>query len=152
MKEFKDENRLYRVDLIESERGFGKKLFDAEWFIEEANALKYIKEYNSKNNLETVPSYYTFAELYGLVEVEMNLEDACDYVSNKIIVLYKEFKPSGKWTYDKELEVHLENPNDWDDIINIIKEKHRENIKDGYSYLIMESKCGKYGYPHLIKG
>ena len=148
-------NRLYRVDLIESERGYGKKLFDTIWFIEESNALKYIKEYNSKNNLRTVPSYYTFAEFYGLAEVEMNLEDALDYTSNIITVLYKEFKPSGKWTYDKELDInldHLENPNDWDRVIDIIKDKHQENLKDGYSYMIMESKCGKYGYPHLIKG
>ena len=77
------ENKLYRVDLIESERGVGKNKYGTILFIEEINALKYIKEYNSKNNLETVPSYYTFAELYGLVEVEMNLENAFDYTSNK---------------------------------------------------------------------
>ena len=147
-------NSLYRVDLIESESGFCKNMYGTIWFIEESNAINYIKEYNSKNKLETVPSYYTFAELYGMVEVEMNLEDACDYVSNKIVVLYKEFKPSGKWTYNKELEVNLDmlNPNDWERVIDIIKDKRQENIKDGYSYLIMESKCGKYWYPHLIKG
>ena len=69
----------------------------------------------------------------------------------KITVLYKEFKPSGKWTYDKELDIDLENPNEWYSIVNIIKNKHIDYINDGYSYVVMESKCGNYGFPHLIK-
>lgn len=71
----------------------------------------------------------------------------------KIIVLYKEFKPSGKWTCDKELEVEIEDENNvnWYDICDKIKDKHIENINNGYSYVAMESKCGNYGYPQLIK-
>ena len=70
----------------------------------------------------------------------------------KIIVLYKEFKPSGKWTYDKELEIEVEIPLNWYDIVDIIKNKYIDSILKGYSYLLVESKCGEYGFPHLIKG
>ena len=70
----------------------------------------------------------------------------------KIIVLYKEFKPSGKWTYNKELQIELEDSLNWYDVVDIIKNKHIDNIKKGYSYLLVESKCGEYGFPHLIKG
>lgn len=68
----------------------------------------------------------------------------------KITVIYKEFKPSGKWTYDKELDIDIDDPNNWHEVIRIIRFNHLKNIEDGYYYVLIESKCGNYGYPHLI--
>lgn len=58
--------KIYKVNLTEYEKGWGSKVFDALYFKKEDNALSYIKEYNSKNNLSTTPDYYTRAELITL--------------------------------------------------------------------------------------
>lgn len=73
--------RLFKVNLIESEKGWGRKSFDTKYFIKENNAISYIKEYNSKNNLKITPDYYTFAEFIGLEEVvnTFKLEYAEDF-------------------------------------------------------------------------
>lgn len=54
--------KRYRVDVIESERGWGQKIDDQVYFdtLEEAKA--YQKEVNSKNNLDYVPDIYWRAE------------------------------------------------------------------------------------------
>lgn len=59
--------KIYKVNLTEYEKGWGSKVFDVLYFQKEDNALSYIKEYNSKNNLNYTPDYYTRAELITLV-------------------------------------------------------------------------------------
>jgi hypothetical protein len=51
----------YRVDLIESERGWGQNLWDSEDFDSLEDAKKFTKEYNDRNNEVTVPDYYIYA-------------------------------------------------------------------------------------------
>lgn len=69
--------KVYRVNLTEYEKGWGSKVFDTLYFKKEENALSYIKEYNSKNNLKMTPDYYTKAE-YNVInlEVDYNFEDS----------------------------------------------------------------------------
>lgn len=70
--------RVYKVILTEYERGWNSKVFDELYFKKEENALSYIKEYNSKNNLSTTPEYYTKADYSGvnIVPDNFKLEDA----------------------------------------------------------------------------
>ena len=53
---------IYQVNLTEYEKGWGIKVFNTLYFKKEENALSYIKEYNSKNNLKMTPDYYTKAD------------------------------------------------------------------------------------------
>lgn len=53
---------IYQVNLTEYEKGWGSKVFNTLYFKKEENALSYIKEYNSKNNLKMTPDYYTKAD------------------------------------------------------------------------------------------
>ncbi len=54
--------KIYQVNLTEYEKGWGSKVFNTLYFKKEENALSYIKEYNSKNNLKMTPDYYTKAD------------------------------------------------------------------------------------------
>lgn len=59
-----------QVNLVESERGWGQKVFDEEYFDTDAEANRFIADYN-RNSMgqNTVPDYYTYAELDPVVEV-----------------------------------------------------------------------------------
>lgn len=58
----------YRVDMIESERGWGQKLDETIYFDNEAEARKFAIDYNLKhNNLDYVPDWYIRAEYVGKV-------------------------------------------------------------------------------------
>jgi hypothetical protein len=58
----------YRVDMIESERGWGQKLDESIYFDNEAEARQYAIDYNLKhNNLDYVPDWYIRAEYRGKV-------------------------------------------------------------------------------------
>lgn len=59
--------QLYRVDMIESERGWGQRVDDSIYFDNEAEAIQYVKDYNEKYNppQETVPDWYMIAEYVG---------------------------------------------------------------------------------------
>ena len=58
----------YRVDMIESERGWGQKLDEVLYFDNEAEARQYAIDYNTKhNNLDYVPDWYIRAEYRGRV-------------------------------------------------------------------------------------
>lgn len=54
--------KIYQVNLTEYEKGWGSKVFNTLYFKKEENALSYIKEYNSKNNLKMNLDYYTKAD------------------------------------------------------------------------------------------
>ena len=51
----------WRVNIIESERGWGQKVDDIKFFDDESKANKFVKEYNSKNDLPYVPDWYMYA-------------------------------------------------------------------------------------------
>lgn len=58
----------YRVDLIESERGWGQKIDETKYFDNEAEARQWAADYNRKhNNLDYVPDWYIRAEYVGKV-------------------------------------------------------------------------------------
>jgi hypothetical protein len=58
----------YRVDIIESERGWGQKVDESIYFDNEAEARQYAIDYNRKyNNLDYVPDWYMRAEYVGAV-------------------------------------------------------------------------------------
>jgi hypothetical protein len=56
----------FRVDIIESERGWGSKIDESIYFDNEAEARQYADDYNRKyNNLDYVPDWYMRAEYVG---------------------------------------------------------------------------------------
>jgi len=58
----------YRVDMIESERGWGQKLDETLYFDNEQEAKDYANEYNkTHNNKDYVPDWYIRAEYRGRV-------------------------------------------------------------------------------------
>jgi hypothetical protein len=51
----------WRVDIIESERGWGSKLDDEKFFDTEAEARAFVEDYNAENDLPYVPDWYMAA-------------------------------------------------------------------------------------------
>lgn len=59
---------VYKVEIIESEAGWGSKVDDTLYFDNEAEARLYVKEYNNKwNNSTEVPAWYMAAQYCGKV-------------------------------------------------------------------------------------
>jgi hypothetical protein len=59
---------LYRVDIIESERGWGQKIDDTKYFETLAEAQEFTSSYNATHNTQsTVPDWYMYAESPTLV-------------------------------------------------------------------------------------
>lgn len=62
--------KAFRVDIIESERGWGQKIDESIYFDNELEARLYVKTYNDKHNPplkpgEGVPDWYMVAEYVG---------------------------------------------------------------------------------------
>ena len=58
----------FRVDIIESERGWGQKLDETIYFDNEAEARQYAIDYNNKYNTAAVaPDWYMRADYVGQV-------------------------------------------------------------------------------------
>ena len=56
----------YRVDIIESERGWGSKIDESIYFDNEVEAKEYAADYNRKYNTTTdVPDWYMRADYVG---------------------------------------------------------------------------------------
>ena len=51
----------YRVDIIESERGWGQRIDDVKFFDDLEEAEQFVENYNKKNNLPVVPDWYMYA-------------------------------------------------------------------------------------------
>lgn len=54
----------YKVEIIESERGWGQKVDDVEYFrgkTAKKNAEDFVKKFNSQNNLPSAPDIYWYA-------------------------------------------------------------------------------------------
>ena len=59
----------YRVDIIESERGWGSKVDEVKYFATEKEAREYCNTYNLRNNEPIVPDWYMYADYVGRVPV-----------------------------------------------------------------------------------
>lgn len=64
--------QAYRVDIIESERGWGSKIDESHYYDNEAEARLFVKQYNDKYNPplkpgESVPDWYMVAQYVGKV-------------------------------------------------------------------------------------
>ena len=57
----------YRVDIIESERGWGQKVDEVKYFSNEVEAKEFVKLFNSKNTSNNVPDWYMYADFRGKV-------------------------------------------------------------------------------------
>ena len=58
---------VYRVDIIESERGWGQKIDETKYFTTEQEAKMFCQEYNKANDLDYVPDWYMVAQYCGKV-------------------------------------------------------------------------------------
>ena len=57
----------YRVDIIESERGWGSKIDETIYFDNEAEAREYCQKFNSRNTEAVAPDWYMRADYVGRV-------------------------------------------------------------------------------------
>ena len=59
---------MYRVDIVEYERGWGSKIDESLYFDTEDEAKKYADDYNKEYNSEpNVPDWYMIAQYYGRI-------------------------------------------------------------------------------------
>jgi len=59
----------WRVNIIESERGWGQRIDEKKFFPTEQQAQAFFVEYNSQNTEEVVPDWYMYAERPQKVQV-----------------------------------------------------------------------------------
>lgn len=59
--------KAYRVDIIESERGWGQKIDETKYFDNEQEARDFCDKFNSKNPPGPAPDWYMQAEYIGRV-------------------------------------------------------------------------------------
>lgn len=60
---------MYRVDIIESEAGWGSKIDESIYFDNEPEARAYVEEYNQKHNPPgPAPDWYMIAQYVGKVQ------------------------------------------------------------------------------------
>lgn len=52
---------VWRVDIFESERGWGQRLDEEKYFDNELEARNFVNDFNSKNDLDYVPDWYMVA-------------------------------------------------------------------------------------------
>ena len=57
----------FRVDIIESERGWGSKIDETIYFDNEEEAIKYCKDFNSENTEAVAPDWYMRADYRGRI-------------------------------------------------------------------------------------
>lgn len=67
MSEVKNPKFLFKVEIIESEEGWGSKVDELKYFDNEKEAKEFVKNYNKENNKKTVPGWYMYASYYGKV-------------------------------------------------------------------------------------
>jgi hypothetical protein len=59
--------QAYRVEIIESERGWGTKIDEVKYFDSEEDAKFFCKNYNKDNPDGPAPDWYMIANYVGLV-------------------------------------------------------------------------------------
>jgi len=52
-----------RVQIIESERGWGQKVDEVKYFDTYEEAEAFVNDYNKENNLPYVPDWYMYAQI-----------------------------------------------------------------------------------------
>jgi Asp-tRNA(Asn)/Glu-tRNA(Gln) amidotransferase C subunit len=52
----------FRVDIIESERGWGQKIDEQKFFTDANEAYKFVEEFNAKNTAPVAPDWYMQAQ------------------------------------------------------------------------------------------
>ena len=52
----------YRVDIIESERGWGQRINETVYFDDLEEAQQFVTRFNSSNTAPRTPDWYMFAE------------------------------------------------------------------------------------------
>jgi len=57
----------YRVDIIESERGWGQRVDETLYFDNEAEAREYCRQFNARNTAAVAPDWYMRADYVGMV-------------------------------------------------------------------------------------
>jgi hypothetical protein len=57
----------YRVDIIESERGWGQRIDEIKYFDNEAEAREFCRKYNAQNDKPYVPDWYMRADYVGKI-------------------------------------------------------------------------------------
>ncbi len=55
----------HRVNIIESERGWGQKIDEVKTFDTKDEALAFCNKFNERNNEDTVPDWYMRADYVG---------------------------------------------------------------------------------------
>ena len=63
-------NAKYRVDIIESEAGWGQRVDDTRDFDSKQEAETFVEKYNKVNNSPKTPSWYMYATQPYLVDVD----------------------------------------------------------------------------------
>lgn len=65
----KNPNIVCKVDIIESELGWGQKIDETIYFDDEEEARKYAEDYNKLNNppRDSTPEWYMFAKFSKLI-------------------------------------------------------------------------------------
>jgi hypothetical protein len=59
---------VYKVEVIESERGWGSKIDEVKYFNTKEFAEKFVKEFNSANDKDVVPDWYMYAQYCGKIQ------------------------------------------------------------------------------------
>lgn len=59
--------KIYRVDIIESERGGGSKVDEVKYFDSEESAKEFCSKFNESNTEAYVPDWYMVAHFIGRV-------------------------------------------------------------------------------------
>lgn len=58
---------LYKVVIMEYERGWGSKVDETKYFDTEVSAKEFVREFNKRNTAATAPDWYMQAEYIGKV-------------------------------------------------------------------------------------
>lgn len=56
---------MVKVEIIESERGWGQKVDQVKEFATREEADAFIKEFNKDNNKSIIPDWYMYARIQG---------------------------------------------------------------------------------------
>lgn len=63
--------KIWSVNIIESERGWGHSIVETKEFFDYASAIKFVREFNARNTDKTVPDWYMYAESPLGLEVDL---------------------------------------------------------------------------------
>ncbi len=61
MKKTKPNDNKIKVEIIESERGWGQRVDEVKYFSNKDEATKFCNDYNKENDKSIVPDWYMYA-------------------------------------------------------------------------------------------